>query len=349
MTSKIWTGIAALAGIALLGGVFVQQQGAASVKETSAQESKAEQKPKTESIVAAGRVEPASEEITISSELDGKLKSVPVEEGSEVHHGQVLATLENGDYLARIEIAKSKVRENEAELDRLRNGARVEEKREAAAVVREAEAQLDNARAERDRREWLLHRGAISKSEFETADRDYRTAQARLEAVRERQKVSEAQTRPEDIRRAEAQLERSRGQVAEAEARLEKTYLRSPVTGRVLKKYRKAGESVTANGTTPVLSIGDCSTLRVRVDVDESDVARLFLGQRASVTAEAYGDRKFTGHVVRIGQALGRKNVRTDEPTERVDKKILETLVELDPGQTLPIGLRVDAFLEQGQ
>jgi hypothetical protein len=98
-----------------------------------------------------------------------------------------------------------------------------------------------------------------------------------------------------------------------------------------------------------VLSIGDCSTLRVRVDVDESDVARLFLGQKASVTAEAYGDRKFTGHVVRIGQALGRKNIRTDEPTERVDKKILETLVELDPGQTLPIGLRVDAFLEQGQ
>jgi len=49
---------------------------------------------------------------------------------------------------------------------------------------------------------------------------------------------------------------------------------------------------------------------------------------------------------VRIGQALGRKNIRTDEPTERVDKKILETLVELDPGQTLPIGLRVDAFLE---
>jgi hypothetical protein len=49
--------------------------------------------------------------------------------------------------------------------------------------------------------------------------------------------------------------------------------------------------------------------------------------------------------VVRIGEELGRKNVRTDEPTERVDMKILETLVELDNGVELPIGLRVNAYI----
>jgi HlyD family secretion protein len=49
--------------------------------------------------------------------------------------------------------------------------------------------------------------------------------------------------------------------------------------------------------------------------------------------------------VVRVGQQLGPKNVRTDEPTEKVDTKILETLVELDPGAQLPDGLRVDAFI----
>jgi len=341
MTRGTWTGIAAIAGVALLGTAFLQQQGKASLPD-----GKKAAKPKSEHVVAAGRVEPASEEITIGSELDGKLKSVPVEEGTEVRRGQLIAMLENGDYLARIEIAKGRVQEQAAELERLQNGARVEEKRESAALVREAQAQLETAKAERDRREWLLGRGAVSKSEFEVADRDYLTSRARLDAVRERQKVSEAQTRPEDIRRAEAQLERSRAQVTEAEALLAKTIMRSPVNGKVLRKYRKAGESVSSNGTTPVLAIGDCSTLRVRVDVDETDVAKLTVGQKAYVTAEAYGDRRFTGHVVRIGQALGRKNIRTDEPTERVDKKILETLVELDPGQSLPVGLRVDAFLE---
>lgn len=49
--------------------------------------------------------------------------------------------------------------------------------------------------------------------------------------------------------------------------------------------------------------------------------------------------------VVRIGQILGRKNVYTDAPTERIDAKILETLIELDKGQRLPVGLRVSAYI----
>jgi hypothetical protein len=83
----------------------------------------------------------------------------------------------------------------------------------------------------------------------------------------------------------------------------------------------------------------------VRVDVDETDVGKVHVGQKAYVTADAFGRQKFWGHVVRVGQQLGPKNIRTDEPTERVDTKILETLVELDPGAELPDGLRVDAFI----
>ena len=74
-------------------------------------------------------------------------------------------------------------------------------------------------------------------------------------------------------------------------------------------------------------------------------MSKVGVGQRAYVTADAYGARKFWGHVVRVGQQLGPKNVRTDEPTEKVDTKILETLVQLDSGSPLPDGLRVDAFI----
>ena len=73
------------------------------------------------------------------------------------------------------------------------------------------------------------------------------------------------------------------------------------------------------------------------------------VGQRAYVTADAYANKKFWGHVVRVGEELGRKNVRTDEPTERVDTKILETLVQLDSGADLPVGLRVDAFIVRAE
>lgn len=107
----------------------------------------------------------------------------------------------------------------------------------------------------------------------------------------------------------------------------------------------RAGESVSTQFDSPNLTVADRSRVRVRVDVDETDVAKLAVGQRAYVTADAYGDRPSHGRVVGIGQILGRKNFRTDEPTERVDTKILETLLELDEGHELPLGLRVQAFL----
>jgi len=65
-----------------------------------------------------------------------------------------------------------------------------------------------------------------------------------------------------------------------------------------------------------------------------------------NVTAEAYGTHKFWAHVSRRKYSR-RENVRTDEPSEHVDTKILETLVELDAGQHLPLGLRVDSYVQR--
>lgn len=297
-------------------------------------------------VAAAGRVEPFGEEVRLASELDGRLKRVLVEEGDRVRAGQVVAELDNGDFVARVALAKATIAEREAAVERLVNGSRRQERGEQRAAVREAEVVVDNARVERDRRQQLLDRGAISRTEFDTADREYRVSVARLEAVRERQSLVDDQTRPEDLARARAELAAARARLDEAEALLSKTIIRSPIAGVVLRKKLKAGESVSSKGEPAILTLGEVAKLRIRVDVDEHDVAKVALNQTAWVTAPAYGDRKFTGRVVQIGQALGRKNVRTDEPTERVDVKILETLVELDPGQQLPVGLRVDAFIQ---
>jgi ABC exporter DevB family membrane fusion protein len=298
-------------------------------------------------VLAAGLVEPDGEEVKIGSELDGKLARVVVEEGEAVKRGQTIAVLENGDYRARVALSEAALRESEAVLDKLRNGSRAEDRREAQALLREAEAHFETAQAEAERRRVLLDRGAVSRSEHDLAARDASAARARVDAARERVNVAMDQTRPEDLRRAEAEVASARARRDEAAALLAKTYLRSPLDGRILRKFKKTGESVTASGDSPVVSLGDTKTLVVRVDVDETDVAKLRIGQPAWVRADAYGDARFTGHVIRIGQALGRKNIRTDEPTERVDTKVLETLVQLDPGQTLPIGLRVDAYLEK--
>jgi multidrug resistance efflux pump len=231
-----------------------------------------------------------------------------------------------------------------AELLRVLNGARDQERREAAAVVLEARAVLENAQAEMERRRALYSSGDLSRAEFERTERQLRVAQARLEAAAQHASFVSADAREEDRRRALADVAAAEARLREARAMLEKTYVRSPLDGVVLRKHRRAGESVSDSFDTPIVTVGDNSRLRVRVDVDESDVARIREGQRAYVTADAYGDRKFWGRVVRIGQVLGRKNVRTDEPTERVDTKILETLVELEDA-SLPAGLRVDAYV----
>jgi HlyD family secretion protein len=297
-------------------------------------------------IAAPGRVEAVSEEIRVSSELSGRLKTVRVEEGDRVQRGQVLAEIENDDYRARVAEAEAELAQREAELRRTMNGARTQERREAEASMQAAKAVLDNARSEAERRRGLADRNVISRDEADRYERGYQVARAQYEQAAQHFALIDAEAREEDRAHAEAAVATAQAQFAEALAILEKSYLRSPINGVILRKLRHNGESVSTQFDSPVITMADDSVLRVRLDVDESDVSKLRVGQRAYVTAEAYGTHKFWGRVIRVGRILGKKNIRTDEPSEHVDTKILETLVELDSGQRLPLGLRVDSYVQ---
>lgn len=298
-------------------------------------------------IAGPGRVEPYSEDIKIGSELSGRLKTVNVEEGDAIHRGQVLAELENADYRAQVESAQASVVAKNAALRKVMNGARRQERDEAWSSVSEAKAVMENSQSEMRRRQELFSAGVVSREELERYTREADVAKAKYDAAVQQHALVDDHAREEDQSLAEADLQLAKGQLAEAEARYEKTFIRSPIDGSVLRKHHRSGESVSNSSTVPdpVLTIGDRKTLRVRVDVDETDVSKVRVGQRAYVTADAFGKQKFWGHVVRVGQQLGPKNVRTDEPAEKIDTKILETLVELEPGSNLPDGLRVDAFI----
>ena len=298
-------------------------------------------------IAGPGRVEPSSEDIKIGSELSGRLKVVNVEEGDAIRRGQVLAELENADYRAQVESARANVIAKQAVLRKVINGARRQERDEAESSVNEANAVTENAKSELHRRQELFSAGVVSREELERYAREADVAQAKYEAAVQQHALVDDRAREEDQSFAEADLQLAQAQLDEAQARYEKTFIRSPIDGTVLRKHHRSGESVSNSSTVPdpVLTIGDRKALRVRVDVDETDVSKVNAGQKAYVTADAFGKQKFWGHVVRVGQQLGPKNVRTDEPTEKVDTKILEILVELDPGSQLPDGLRVDAFI----
>lgn len=325
-------------------------------------------------VSAPGLVEPVSEEIEVGAEIGGRLREVRVAEGDRVQRGQILAVLENNDYAAQLreaeaarlaaeaQLASTEARRAQAaaELRRTVNGARAEERREAQAAVEQADAVLRNARTELERSRRLVEYGDVPRQEYDRAERDVRVAEARSRELRERFAFVNAAAREEDVARAEANVRLTEGQIREAraqigraaaqaagaQARLDKSFIRSPITGVVLRRRLQAGESVSPeNPNSSIFTIADSTVLRVRVDIDETDVGRIHPGQRVYVTADAYRGTRFWGRILRIGQVMGRTNVRTEEPTERVDRKVLETLIELNSGQQLPLGLRVDAFI----
>lgn len=355
-------------------GYFVWFRPAQTEQKVLAEQQKIEQKTSAENyVVAPGIVEAISEEIEVGAEISGKLKQVLVEEGDEILKGQTIAVLENSDFEAQITAAKSQIetlrRQREtaearilqAKTERVRifNGSRPEERREALQNFEQTLPNIEQARREVARREKLYESGDVSREEFERAKRDLETLQKQSNAMREKYNVVNADARKDDLNKADAAILLAENQtdefdamIREAEARvrtaqanLEKTIVRAPISGVVLRKRLKNGESVSPENQTGIVSIADVSALRVRVDLDETDVAKVRENQNAFITADAYDEQKFYGKVVKIGQILGRKNFRTERPTEKVDTKILEVLIELEPNQKVPLGLRVDAYI----
>lgn len=213
------------------------------------------------------------------------------------------------------------------------------------AQLLEADAALSHARRELERRRPLVDNGFASRETLDQLRTNVAAADARRSAINERLSLIQAPPRDEDVAIAQAHLASAEAMLAEAKARFDRSQVRAPIDGVVLRRYRRTGETVGDNPPTPIARIGDVTQRRVRADIDEADVARIHVGQPVYVTATAFGIQRFPGTVVRVGSQLGRKNVRTDEPTERVDTKVLETLVALQPGAPLPIGLRVDVFV----
>ena len=294
---------------------------------------------------APGKVEPYSEERDLAATAIGHLTFV-AREGEKVITGQIVAEIDNADLKAQLTAAEAQISLRQSELERLMNGAREETRGEAQAAVAEAEANVRLAQATLQRRRPLADSGAVSLEALDRARADYDGAVARRWHLAEELALLNAPPRPEDVAIAKANLQIARADADALRASIDKTRLRSPVDGIVLRRYRAIGETVSIQPATLIATVGDVSRLRVRADVDEADVARVALGQKVWVTADAYSDRRFHGVVSTIGKRLGQKQIRTDEPTEKLDTKVLQVVIDLDQSAELPVGLRVDVFFE---
>ncbi|MBX7195904.1 MAG: efflux RND transporter periplasmic adaptor subunit, partial [Sandaracinaceae bacterium] len=148
-----------------------------------------------------------------------------------------------------------------------------------------------------------------------------------------------------DVMVAAAQLRAAEARRDQARAVLERFRIVAPSAGQILEIRNRVGEYVQPSLSDSVVVLGDTSALRARVDVDERDIARVSLGAEALVRVDAFPGRDFRGRVVEVGRRMGRKVLRTDEPTERIDTKILEVVVALEDFDGLLPGVRVMGYV----
>jgi len=152
----------------------------------------------------------------------------------------------------------------------------------------------------------------------------------------------QAGAREETRRVARAQLKKAEAERSYIETLLRNTVLKAPVTGQVLERHMEAGEVAFSLKPKPIVTIADVSRILVRAEVDETDIRRVKVGQQALITADSYPGEEFRGTVVEISSMVGRKSVRSEEPAEMVDTKVLNAKVELPNTVPLTLGLTVD-------
>ena len=294
---------------------------------------------------APGIVEPLSEQRDLAATVTGRITNVAAE-GQAVTKGQIVAEIDNADLKARLAAAEAQIEMRKAELQRLLNGAREEERRAAKAELAKAVAAENLAKLVLQRKRPLAKTGVASSDALDRARADFDSAVANTKMLTEHLAMLDRPPRPEDVAIAQANLEAAKADADAIRADIEKTRLRSPVDGVVLRRYKSVGETVAVLPPTLIATVGDISHLRVRADVDEADVAKVAVGQKAWVTADAYGDHRFYGIVSKVGESLGPKRIRTDDPAEKLDTKVLRVMIDLKDGGRLPVGLRVDVFFE---
>ena len=297
------------------------------------------------SVVGPARLEPVSGEVDLAADVVGVLATIPVKEGDRVKLGQILAEFVNRDAVSRVDQAGATLQMQTARLDKLKKGARTEERQQAVAALQEQDATLSRLQRDLARQKMLFARGYASKAQLEQAQSAEGATAARKHSSAEALAQIDAGPRSEDVASAEAEVKLAKGQLDEARAALEKTRIRAPIDGIVLRVYKHPGEAVGLGASSAILQIGNLDRIVARTQIDEADIARVSKGARAYVTAPAYPGRRFEGSVTDVSPRLGAKTIQTGAPTEKRDASVLDVLVTLDPGIELPIGLRVDCYV----
>ncbi len=220
-------------------------------------------------VTASGTIRPKTK-VDISADITGRITRIGVSEGDWVEKGQFLIQIEAAPYEAAVSRAAALLASGEASILR------------AEANRAEAKRNLDRARNLHDRE------GLISEEAFEQAQTAYEVSVANYAA-------------------SKAQVDQYKASVVEAREQLGKTRLTAPMAGRVVRLPVEEGEVAVpgtfSRETALLLTIADMSEILAEVQVDETDVVRLALGDSVRITIDAYPDTAFVGYISKISNS----------------------------------------------
>jgi len=298
-------------------------------------------------------------EVNINSRIQGRISTIHCDEGDAVNKGDVLLQLADEDLLAKVNLARATLEKAKTEV--LVASSRVENMQASIenveADIHAAEADLQNAETRQKDAERHLQQmstlykiNAVARESLDSAvtahdaaDAAVKAAQAKIAAEKARQKEVLAQ---KDM--AENQLLSAKAGVHQAESDLEyqqavyaETVIRSPISGTVVYKALREGEAVSPGMT--ILTIVDLKRLTVRIDLDESSLGSIQIGNRALIQASGNPELSAEGVVAAINQYADfatQKDVtggRQDIKTFRVTLDITDDSSKFHPGMTVSV------------
>ena len=217
-------------------------------------------------VITTGSLNPVIT-VDIGSQVSGKINKLYVDFNSQVKENQVIAELDQSQFITR-------VKQNEANYQ------------SSEAALEKTKVTLDNTKKKLDRAMNLFEKDLISFEEKESIETQYYSAMA-------------------DIQSSEAKLKQAESQLDSSKVDLTYTIIKSPIDGVIIDRRVNIGQTVAANLQAPVLFqiANDLSKMQVECSVDESDIGKVKEGQEVKFTVDAFPEENFTGKVRQVRYA----------------------------------------------
>jgi HlyD family secretion protein len=284
----------------------------------------------TAAVSATGTVNPVTA-VQVGSQVSGQIKELFADFNSEVKKGQVIARIDSDSFLLKVNQAM-------ADLDAARATVLTQRANVSALQAEVSRAKVNFSDAERElrRNKELFEKNFVSASALDKAKAAYDAAREQVNTAQAQLAAGHAQ-----VTNVEALVKQREAQLAQAKVDLERTTIRAPVDGIVVKKSVEPGQTVAASLQAPELFViaQDLREMQVDTSIDEAEIGRVREGQPATFTVDSFPGRAFRGTVGQVRRAaLVVQNVVTYTAVIATSNPNLE----LFPGMTANVRIVTD-------